>query len=523
VIRDSIIYGTGVIKGPVVMGRIKKVWDTSGGKSVLKVIEDLAPTVTHVPHWNFYPDLSTTDVKDCQPIEVHYMLPSRLAELAKLTEEGFDAEAIRNVLRAPAQNIRETNREVLREASATQGVAESRYEILEYHGPVEAEELRAMGVEVPTGPDGQDDPLAIYQGVVFVSITGEVLKAEINHMCTGEHPYSVLNWQEDPGCIFGFGLPYELADLQDIGNSVFRAAIDNMGLTAGPQIVVGKGIRPLNGQWVIEPSKLWEVTDASVDVRQAFGFFQIDSKVSELLAIFEKVKSMIEEVSGSQLAMMGQDAPSYMETARGASMAYNAANIWMRRAVRLFDDNITTPLVGRFVDWNMEHNPKQDIKGDLRVLARGTSALLESETQSQKIAQFVELAKDVPMKFKNRVAQLREMARGMRLDPVDMLPTAEEVNEMGEKIDSAAAPENPELKRLEVRQAEIADRSEERAQAWAVEQLQHERFFAGLASKEQLTMAQVQERYALDRDKLKADLQKFNAELVVKQQTGQGI
>lgn len=521
VIRDAVVYGTGVMKGPTVLGRVKKVWDTGNGKSELKVIEDTAPTVQYVSHWNFFPDLSTTVVAECTPIELHWLSAVQLADIAKI--EGFDKDAIRRVLRAGPTSHQDPNRDYVREASQTQGVDEKAFEVLEYHGPATPEELRAMGVDVPQAPDGEDDPLEIFEAVVFVATTGEVLKATINPMGKGDHPYSVLNWQEDPGSIFGFGLPFEVADLCAVANSAFRAAIDNAGLTAGPQIVVSQGIRPRNGQWVIEPNKLWEATEPNFDVRQAFGFFTIDSQVEKLLALFNLCKQMVEEISGSQLAMMGADAPSYMETARGASMAHNAANVWMRRAVRLFDDNLTSPLVGRFVDWNMEHNPDPSIKGDLTVIARGTSALLEAETQSTRVASFVELAREVPMKFRNRVAQLREMARGMRLDVVDILPSDEEVNAMGEQIDSAAAPPNSEMERLRIREIEIKDRAEERAQDWATERLQHERFFAGLASKEQITIAQAREKYAFDRERLAADTQKFNAELFVKQQMGTGI
>lgn len=521
VIRDAIIYGTGVIKGPAVHGRIKRVWDTTGGQSTLKIIEDLAPGVVHVSPWNFYPDLSTTEVGECTPIELHLLTATRLADLAKV--DGFDADAIREVLRSPPGPRHDSHRDTLKEPSATQGVQDNRYEVLEYHGPVTAEELRCMGVEVPKGPDGQDDPLVIFHGVVFVTTSGTVIKAEVNHMATGEHPYSVLNWQEDQGCIFGFGLPYELADLQDLANSIFRAAIDNMGLSVGPQIVVSKGIRPINGQFVIEPNKLWEMTDPNADVRQAFGFFQIDSRTTELLNLFAQCKALMDEVSGSQLAMMGQDAPSYMETARGASMAYNAANIWMRRFVRMFDDGITNTLVQRFVDWNMEHNPKPDIKGDLRVQARGTSALLEAENQAQKIAAFIELAKDIPLKFKNRVAQLREMAKGMRLDTVDLLPTEDEIIGMAEQIDNAQTPPNPEIERLRVREMELQDRAAEREAEMQTAQAMLEMRRAELASKEGITLEELRQRYELGQRKLDAETAKFNAELVVKQRMGSGV
>jgi len=42
------------------------------------------------------------------------------------------------------------------------------------------------------------------------------------------------------------------------------------------------------------------------------------------------------------------------ETATGRSILMNSANIMIRRAVKLFDDNITKPLITRFYHWNMQ-------------------------------------------------------------------------------------------------------------------------------------------------------------------------
>lgn len=527
-LHDGIVIGTGVLKGPMVLNRFRKNWKVLDGVAKLTMVEDQSPTVVQVNPWDFYPELSARTMQESSSeYERHWLNAADMAKLAK--QPGFDVDAIRVVLGTAAPAVLDNNRNELREASGTQGVTDARYEIIEYHGPLAKEDLEACGI------DCGDDPLMIYEGVVWFSKTGVVIKAIINPMGTGERPYRVWNWQRDAGSIFGFGLSYEVTDLQDTCNSSFRAAMDNLGLSVGGQTVVNtKLISPSNGTMGIEPNKLWEAIDKNVDVTKAFAFFEFPSHVQDLLGVFNGAKALLDEIAGSQMAMQGQEGTLSPRTDYQASVAYNASNIWMRRAVKNFDDDITTPLVTGFVDWNMEHNPKPEIKGDMGVMARGTSALLEAEGQVQRINMFMAQAKDIPMPFKRKVAGLREMAKAMRLDAVDLLPDDQEIKAIGDKIDNAPPPPNPELERIKLRQAEIADKEKDREFQTNVEQVRGQLRMAEIASREGITRDDAAKKYGVQLETLRANLadkaaarehdsQKFNAELVVKQTQGSGI
>jgi len=523
-IHEAMVIGTGVLKGPMVLNRIKRVWEDGQ----LKREEDLSPTVVQVSAWDFFPDMSARTLKESESeIERHYKTKSEMARLAQ--QPGFDAEAIRELLRVEPSHMRDPNRDEMRRPTGTQGVKDPRYLLLEYHGPLEQDELRDMGVPVP------DDNLLCYEGVLWVAEDGRVLKAILNPMDTEDRPYSVFCWEKDPGSIFGFGLSYELADLAETSNSSFRAALDNLGLSVGGQIVVNdKLIRPDNGVWAIEPNKVWRMIKADGDARSAFAFFQIDTHLQELLGVFDRSKQMIEEIGGPAMAMQGQDAPSYLNTARGASISFNAANIWMRRAVRNWDDDATCSLVGRFIDWNMQYSPKEDIKGDLIPTARGTSALLEAEGQMTKMQAFMASAAGIPMPFKRKVEQLRAMARAMRLDASEILPTDEEVKQMAEKIDNAPPPVDPASERIKLRQAEIADNLEARKHDQAMEQMRAQVNLANIASREKISIDAARAKYGLEWTKTQAEIadrqqgraheaQMLNAELATRVQTGAGV
>lgn len=534
VIHDGLVLGTGVLKGPMVLNRLKKMWKAEGGASVLEVTEDMSPTVVRVNPWDFYPESTARTMKESgSEYERHWLSKTDLAKLAK--QPGFDADAIRMILTSKSVSQGDTNRSTLRGPSGFQGAKDDRYEIIEYHGPIDHEDLKAFAELIGESVPDEEDPLVVYEGVVYFDMSGIVIKAIINPMDTEDRPYSVWCWQYDSGSIFGFGLPHEVADMQETANSSFRAALDNLGLSVGPQIVVNsKLITPANGNMAIEPNKVWEAMDKTTDVRQAFSFFQIDSRISELLNVFNGAKALLDEIGGPQLAMQGQEQTLSRQTDYQASLAYNASNIWMRRSVRNWDDGITSPTIQRFVDWNMQHNPKPEIKGDVRVLARGASALLEAEGQVQRIGLFMERAKEIPLPFKRRVAQLREMAKAMRLDAIDILPDDAEVETMAEQIDNAPPPPNPEMERIRVREMDLADRQQDREMQLNLAQQAADLRVAEMASKEQLTAEQIRAKYDLDVQKLQSNLadsqakrehdaQKFNAEIAIKQRQGSGI
>lgn len=528
-IHDAVVMGTGVLKGPEVMAIRQKVW--MNGR--LQVVEKLAPVVKWVPLWNFYPDMSATRIEDSESdIEVHRLTRAQLAQLARQPDFAPQADVIGELCKTEPNrsHVNDQRLEELRRSSGLEGVKDPRHVLLEYHGPVTAEELMDLGIDVG------DNPLAVYEGILWVAeANGAVLKAAIEPLDTQERPYSVFCWEEDPASIFGFGLSYELADTQESANSSFRGAMDNMGLSVGAQTVVNdKLIVPDNGKWILEPNKVWRAKTKDSDVRAAFGFFQIDSRLNELLALFDRSKAIMDDVGGPAMAMQGQDAPSFLDTARGASIAWNSSNIWMRRGARTWDDRVTASLIQRFVDWNMQWNQKQEIKGDLQVMARGSTDLLEAEGLVPKMAFFLEQAKGMPMPFKRRVAQLKVMARGMRLDPADVLPDDEETRRIGEQLDNQPPPTDPAVERIKIRELEIQDKEKQRQFDWAREQLNMQTRMAEIASREGLTREQAQLKYGIDMAKLDAMLadnrekraieaQMLNAELASRMATGAGV
>lgn len=539
VIHDAVLYGTGVIKGPVPMYRTTKRWEEQDGAFVMQLDRKPVPEAQRVDLWNFFPDMSATHIREAEFVfERHFLTRQQMTDLVDMPD--VDAEALREVLESDPTTPTNNYRERLRSINGTSGAKDKRYEIWEYHGPLDVQDLIDCGVEV------EDDPLRTYTGIVWFSSGGQVLKAALNPLDSNEHPYSVFTWQMDETGIFGFGVPYEVRDTQESANSSFRGLLDNMGLCIKPQIVVDDAaIEPANGSWGLSPGKFWRNKRPGADARQALQFVEIGARLQELQAVFGMSKSLIEEVGTLPAFMQGSEAPGKMQSATEASISWTAANLWVRRAVRNWDDDVVTPLITRFFDFNMQYSEKDDIKGDSKIRAMGITALVELEGQAQRLTQFMQVANGMQIPLSNQLMVLREFARAFKLDPDVVLPSEAEIEKIKAQEQQQGPKPDPETMKLQLSREQLQAQmkvEEMKAQIRMKELESNERVMqqrmqleiADTAAKQNMTQQEAMQRYGFDLQRTKAELadrqqdrahesQMLNAEMQLKAQMGSGV
>lgn len=382
VIEDMSVYGTGVLKGPVIVGNTRRAWiyDPTTKTHTIKIIEDRKPAAVRVSIWDFFPDMSATRIQDAEYIfERHYMTTRQLRDLKKLP--GFSKEAVDKVLehgKPLFQNSTHLNR--IRAISGLQAINDSRYEVWEYHGPIETADLEACGC---TFNEGTPDEV---EGVIWFC-DNVVLKATVNPMDTDDRPYSVCYCAKDDTSIFGFGYPYMMRAAQAVACASWRMIIDNAGLSVGPQVVVDRrAIVPLDGDYKLRSRKVWDFIGEG-EIKQSFMLFGIDAHVTELMTIFNTAIRLGDDETNLPQIAQGTQSPTITKTAQGMSILMNAANVVLRRAVKSYDDDITRTFIPRLYDWNMQFNNKPEIKGDFTIIARGSSVLMEKEQQTQSLLQ----------------------------------------------------------------------------------------------------------------------------------------
>ncbi|SMC27234.1 hypothetical protein SAMN02745857_02762 [Andreprevotia lacus DSM 23236] len=399
VIEQAAIYGTGILKGPVVEARQRVSWEPlSDGATTVHVGRPstaLQPTLRMVNLWDFFPDASALRIEDCDFIfERSFLTARQMRHLSR--QPGVMADRVASILAGGAERMSVTTGHLgeLRRIAGLSETTQNRYEVWEYHGALSVEDWRACGFDLPEG----DAAELIDLDVIVTFVNGTVVKAIMNPHEAGERPYSVFVLERSDVSLFGIGIPRLMRGSQASANAAWRMLMDNGGLAAGVQAIVNKRVvKPEDGNWSVRPRKTWYVDtdELNADVRGAINFFDVPCNIGPLLELFNLSRLLTDEETSLPQIAAGQQGTA-TKTAQGMTILINAANTVLRRIVKNFDDEITKPLITRWYNWNMQYNQRADIKGDFQVIARGTAALMQRDEQIQRLMQAYQMASQVP-------------------------------------------------------------------------------------------------------------------------------
>lgn len=382
-IHDACTMGTGVIKGPVVIGRMRRSFELQNGAYVETAKQDPRPAAERVDPWNFFPDMGAARIEDARFVfERSYL--TGLQMMALLDDQFYQRDAIIQAIRMGSKqsqlsrNPVNEKRESSGDAQVQQSVNEA-YEIWTYWGPLTYGELRAAGAQTPGEMIDEMEVMAC-----MVMCGQNILKAFI--ALDSRLPYAVFNYEKDEVSIFGFGLPRRMRNSQIGLNAAVRALMDNAALSVGPQYVYNKDkIEPADGDYRLKPKKGWALTDRSASVNDVFRTIDLSGHHGELMNLVQMWSKFADDETGIPTLLQGDTTAGLTKTANGIAMLMNAANVIVRAIVRNWDDGVTVPLIQKFYSWNMKYSPREDIKGDFDVDARGSTVLLAKEIQSQNL------------------------------------------------------------------------------------------------------------------------------------------
>lgn len=526
VIFDACRLGTGVMKGPVLIGRERRVWKQMPESNVyeLAIVRDQRPRTKYVNPMFWYPDMSATSPIEREfDFEVSFITKRGLRDLLKYP--GYIEENVKKALRMRPEETQNNLGDFYEQVRAITGdrhsMTDSRFYVLEYYGPIKREYLLACGCPEEDLNEDAEEPFGM-----VVMIGDIVIKADIHPMAKGESIYDCINWEKDESALFGFSVPYQMETEQRVINSAYRMVLDNGGLSTGPQVLFRKGyVRPVNGSFELTPRKMWEVDEAMSDVKleDIFRVFDIPSRLGDLLTIADKFRQLSDEVTNLPLIAQGEQTSNITQTFQGMSLLMNSANIVIRRAVKVYDDWITKPHIGRYYDWNMEFNPKEEIKGDLEVIARGTSSLLQREqeiTALQGLIQLTPAFQGLP----NMEEIWRRYLELNSLDP-DVYTLPADVRE------NNAPPPDPDADFKQAKLQSDAQYNQARVELEAKRIDQDKELkLAELATNRDLTLEQLHKKLGMEQQKLDTEaeikaLESMNVqnEMALKMQMGQGI
>lgn len=548
VIHDSCKLGVGVMKGPFVANKSRGRWQAQinpetgnvvPGQYVLHDAGQARAGARRVDPWNFFPDMDATSMADNEStFERHIKNKSQMRRMAK--ELDFDKETMRKILRNdPDRNQHGdelnhlTELRSLEEDKSPGSAISGKYVVWEYHGPLEIEQvvtlLRGMGNdELAMEIEQEDDPL-VERMVVVYFCQGLLLKIAPDYpMDSGDSLYSVFPFEKAEASILGaVGVPHLMRHEQAMLNSAVRMMLDNGALSVGPQIVVDSTqVEPENGSWKLTPRKVWKKRGQEVGNSEPFRIYNIPMNQTQLAAIIELAMRFIDIVISMPLLAQGEQGQHQANTLGGMSMLFNSANVVFRRVVKNWDDDITTPMIRRFFDWQMQFSTKEEIKGDMQIEARGTSVLLVREIQSQQLMAIATNWSTHPIigPALRVYDTLRMTLQAMAINPSDILVEPDEFERRLQAM-SEGGEESPEAIRAaaSIEVAKIRASTDEMDGQLRVEvaNINRETEILKLIQKDGVDLAKIQSALEMVRMKTGSDERKFAAELGAERQAQQ--
>lgn len=461
-IEERVILGTGIIKGPINTGKMKVEYERVGSEWVPTVTAKKSPSMEHVTCWRFYPDMSVTDFSQCpDAIELHAMTPLELSQYRN--HPGFDKRAIDEILKG-TENDGPIKPDYYNERfsaftpevwSRSPYLFKNRFVVLEYHGPVTYDDLKKLDIE-PT----YASPTMEYYGEVWVC-AGKVIRMELENI-EGyyETPYSVAVWKRDPTSPFGYGHPLLLADPQRVVTEAYHMILDNASLTSGPQVAMYKKyIQPVDGSYELAPNKVWLLTDPQAHIEDAIKFFNPTNVIPNIMPVLQLARQFAEEESATSAIAAGLQSPQVADTATGSLMMQQNSTTLLDFLAEEWDDQVTEKVIRRWYGWNMQYNPKPEIKGNYVIDVKSSSEYKNKQMYVRDLERLsMEVAQNPETAISINVDELtRARLAVMHLPSNRIVKSKEEVDAARQQAASQPTPEQIEMQ-LKMAEGQREDR-----------------------------------------------------------------
>ena len=425
-IMEQVIFGTGAMKAGTL--RIEKDHKWIKGDEGFNLIyeENAMPEMEAVSIFDLYPDPHATSVDDMRDIFRRHII-SRAEFNALKDYPGFNVDLINECIEMnPEGNHDEAQHEVDRRNIANVNDSNTnteKFEVLEYWGSLNGHDLEDAGVEF-----GEDDDLSMEYDANIWMVSGKVIKAQLNPLPGGVIPYFIFPYEKNPHAFWGTGVPRMMRDSQATMNAATRIYLDNVALSSGPMVEVNTDIMA-SGE---DPTELypWRVflREGGDGNQPMVRFYQPQSNSPALVSVIELFRRFADETTALPSYTHGQTQSSLNRTATGISILMSNANIVLKSVIKNIDDFLTKPMIRSLYDWNMTWNENENVKSDMRIVAKGSTALIQKEVQSQRLLQFLSLINNpLDAQMVDREKLLTDIAKSLDIDPDEVIKSQKEM------------------------------------------------------------------------------------------------
>lgn len=427
VINSGNLYGTGILKAPLVERKIRHRYIYDGKKWNLRTESYVIPFVDYVPLWRFYPDMAATTIDECRYAwERHIMTKAGLFKLSD--RKSFNKSKLMAFIEAHpdgqiAGKYFEQELKQIGDRATVNELNSGQYDILERWGWLSGEQLSANGVKVPAARMQES-----FFSNIWMLPNGDVIRAVLQPISGVTWPYHFYYFDKDETSIFAEGIAAIMRDDQVMLNAGTRMILDNAAMSAGTQFEANIKLLNMTSEQIkaIHPFKIWPRSGENPEA-PAIRTLNIESHLPELQAIVQMFEANADEVTALPRYMSGDNPTSGAAgTASGMSMLMGAAGIVMKELVSAYDEGVTRPFIEALYRWNMQFNPNPTIKGDFDITATGVASMVAKEVRAQQLDNFSNLtANQLDAPYIKRDKLLRQRADAHEL--VDVVKTEDEV------------------------------------------------------------------------------------------------
>jgi hypothetical protein len=303
------------------------------------------------------------------------------------------------------------------------GGMQDAYDVLEYWGDFQGSELVEWGIE------GINDVAKVYQVQAwYATRTRQVIRLVLNPNPNGKRPFFATGVHKVNDAFWHRSLVSRSHNDQKVLNAYFRAFVDNLSHAATETTVYNDISRLGPNQkvtthfakkvYAFEPPKMGATGRNEPPVQ----FHQ--TKKLDLMREIAQIYELAELHTGIPNHIAGVSPGA--GTASGMAMQLDSAGKKVRDILGDLDNDIIKPIIEWMFFWNMQFNPREDIKGDFKAVPRGALAALRSEGIAAKINQVLAATAN-PMDMQivgqsGRAEMLRESLDSMNLDTRHIIP-----------------------------------------------------------------------------------------------------
>ena len=425
-IMEQVIFGTGAMKTGTLRIQKDHNWVKSPEGFELIYEENLIPEMEAVSVFDLYPDPYATSVEDMRSIFRRHII-SRTDFNDLKDYPGFNKQMVQDIVEdhPKGNHTEEQHERDRRDIAKINEYTENtqKFEVLEFWGSVNGYDLEGYGIEFSESDDLSDE----FQANIWIS-SGKVIKAQLNPLPGGIIPYNIFPYEKNPHQFWGTGVPRMMRDSQTTMNAATRIYLDNVALSSGPMVEVNTDIMA-SGE---DPTDLypWRVflREGGDGNQPMVRFYQPQSNSPALVSVIELFRRFADETTALPSYTHGQTQSGLNRTATGISILMSNANIVLKSVIKNIDDYLTKPMIRSLYDWNMTWNENENVKSDMRIVAKGSTALIQKEVQSQRLLQFLSLISNpLDEAMINREPLLRDIAKSLDIDPDEVIKTQEEL------------------------------------------------------------------------------------------------